>query len=181
MGAVRSVALLRGINVGGKRPVPMAELRDVFEAAGLDDVRTYVQSGNVVFSHDERDAVVLTDRLEQAIAERFGSDVAVVLRTADELEAVVRANPYADLVPLAPATALHVTFLDRRMEPSVLSVEGADFAPEELAVVGRDVYLFLPGGIGRSKLAARVARQVAPVRATTRNWNTVRKLRELAS
>jgi uncharacterized protein (DUF1697 family) len=166
------VALLRGVNVGGKGQVPMARLRAMFESLGHTDVATYIQSGNVVFTSAR--ALKSAAPLEAALADTFGLTSAVVLRTPDELAAVIEHNPYPE-AESAPS-ALHVTFLPSPPDRTeVAKVDAASFAPEEFTVRGRDVYLHLPNGMGRSKLAPVLARRLGP-EATARNWNTVKKL-----
>jgi uncharacterized protein (DUF1697 family) len=170
-----SVALLRGINVGGSHKLPMADLRAVFADAGHRDVTTYIQSGNVVFTHAGRSAVALQKDLEQRIAAATGFAVPVVLRTARELAAVVAANPF----PRATPTTLHVVFLGAAPEPGAMNGIDADaFAPERFARRGRDLYLHLPDGMGRAALP-RALDRVAP--GTARNWRTVTTLAEMAA
>jgi uncharacterized protein (DUF1697 family) len=166
------VALLRGINVGGRTKVPMKELRALFETMGFTNVTTYVQSGNVVF---DATAAPKAGAIQARIAEAFGFDVAVVLRTAKELAAVMAANPFP-----ADAAKVHVVFLHKAPVPSAFAkVDAAVFAPEEFALGRKELYLHLPNGVGRSKLAAALVRQ-APPEATMRNWRTVETLVELS-
>jgi uncharacterized protein (DUF1697 family) len=169
------VALLRGVNVGGARKLPMKELVPALEELGLEDVETYIQSGNVVFRGPTGKAK-LTTQLEQAIEQRFGLDVTVMLRTAAELKKLVGANPYVDDV-----ANVHVAFLDRK--PAAAAVKKLDpdrSPPDELTVVGTEVYLHFPNGYGRTKLGGDYLERVLGVRATARNWRTVTKLLELA-
>lgn len=154
----RHIALLRGINVGGNRIIKMADLRAIFEAAGARDVETYIQSGNVVFS----DARPSAARFEKQIAKATGFDVPVVLRTAAEWAAI--AHPYEQ------GEHVHVFFLPAA--PGAVKVVAA--APEAYVVKGRDVFLYLPNGIGRSKLAGALMKALPT--ATARNWRTVEQL-----
>jgi uncharacterized protein (DUF1697 family) len=170
------VALLRGVNVGGKAKLAMADLREIVAGCGFEDVRTYIQSGNVVFTTPGKadpDAVAAT--LATAIA--AGSSVApdVVVRTAAELAAVVDANPF--LRRGEDTAHLHVSFTGTKPDLGIDDL--ARYAPEEAATAGREVYLFLPNGMGRSKLAADLARRSRPP-GTARNWRTVTKLLEMA-
>jgi uncharacterized protein (DUF1697 family) len=176
---VRQVALLRGVNVGG-RPLSMSTLRAALTAAGCTDVVTYIQSGNVVLAPPQPAPDDLGTWLEREITEVAGFEVPVVLRTAEELEATVAANPYPD----AGGTRLHVVFF--ATDPGTAVIDALDlaaFAPEACTLVGRDLYLHLPNGMGRAKLpvalerAGRSARP--PAVGTARNWNTVLKLVEL--
>jgi uncharacterized protein (DUF1697 family) len=166
------VALLRAVNVGGRK-VPMAELREVVEGLGFDDVRTYIQSGNVLFSASRapRPAV-----LERAIQGRFGLSVDVVLRSAADLRRAVERDPFPD----AERSRLHVGFMAKKPAASAVSaIDRAVFLPEQFAVVGRELYLHLPNGMARTKLPDHVLRRIK-VATTIRNWNTVTKLAELA-
>jgi uncharacterized protein (DUF1697 family) len=170
------VALLRGINVGGKAKVPMAALRDVCVAVGCEDVVTYIQSGNVVLS-SRLTADKLQAALEAAIAEELGLSPAVMIRTAKEMAAVLASNPYS----ADDEKSVHVGFL--HVPPDAATKKclgGIDCAPEELTVVGRDVYLHLPNGMGRAQLPVKMDRCLRPLQVTVRNWRTVSKLVELS-
>ncbi len=171
---MKYVALLRGINVGGNRAVRMDALRNVVEKAGGTNVATYIQSGNVVFDHASRAEATLTRKLAGVIAKTFGfTDFSLTLRTAKQLEGVVEQNPFPD----APEGALHVLFLPAPVPRSKLdSLDGVATARERFDVVGRELYLCLPDGIGRSKLAAAANRHKALAGATARNWRTVQAL-----
>lgn len=171
------VALLRGVNVGGKNKVPMADLREAIEGSGQENVRTYIQSGNLVFTSRSADAQKVAASLEQAIAGRFGMNVDVAVRSRAELVAVVEASPYRQRGE--DPSKLHVVFLHGTAKASVRGIETDAYAPEEIAAVGRELHLFLPNGVGRSKLAADVARSKSR-RGTMRNWRTVTKLLEMA-
>jgi uncharacterized protein (DUF1697 family) len=172
------VALLRGINVGGHRKVPMAQLRDALGGAGFDGVRTHLQSGNVLVERDGRPDAVARD-LEAAIAAEFGFDVDVVVRTREELAAVVEADPLLDEVT-APKLH-HVVFLSGPPDTAARRrLEETDWGDERLAFAEREVYAWYPGGYQRSPLGAALARADLGVIATGRNWNTVTKLLELA-
>jgi uncharacterized protein (DUF1697 family) len=173
------VALLRGINVGGNRMVRMSDLREIFAAAGAQDIATYIQSGNVVFTHLERSQPTLAAELEKRIAKAAGFPVTVMLRSAAQLARVIADSPF----PEADADHLHVAFLSARPPANLPPIDARAFAPERCAVVGRDLYLYLPNGMGRSKLAAAVLARPTAIGAagTARNWRTVLKLSELAS
>lgn len=173
-------ALLRGINVGGAKKVPMAELRTLMEGLGYGDVRTYLQSGNAVFSSDGGDEDSLAAELSGAIEEHFGFGVGVLVREHAYLRAVREACPF----PAAELEAkqLHVTYFSQPVDAErFASVEPAAFLPEEFRLGDRVLYLYAPDGLGRSKLAEVLAkpRLLKGVLATTRNWNTVVKLEEL--
>lgn len=169
----RFVALLRGINVGGHRKVRMEDLRAWVADAGARDVATYIQSGNVVFTHPARSGRTLGADLAAAIAKASKLDVDVIVRTADEWAQVIERQPFAG----AAAEHLHVAFLGAAPPADALgALDAARFAPEACQLVGRELYLYLPNGMGRSKLAAAIARPKALAAATARNWRTVLQL-----
>ena len=172
------VALLRGINVGGHRLIRMADLRDMIAAAGGRDVATYIQSGNAVFTHAGRAAAKVAADVAREIERAAGFAVSVVVRTAPELAAVIADNPFARADP----DHLHVQFLaSRPAAGSLAALSPAAFAPERYVLHGREVYMHLPSGLGRSKLAGAFAK-VKPVAAlaTARNWRTVLELDRMA-
>jgi uncharacterized protein (DUF1697 family) len=167
-------ALLRGINVGGKNKVPMPQLKELFEGLGHADVVTYIQSGNVVFRAASADARAIEER----IADVFGLDVSVVLRTGAELSAAAAANPF--LVRGAETKPLYVVFLAREPAMEAVAELDPDRSPgDRFSVNGRDVYLDLPNGAGRTKLNLDYLERRLKVKGTARNWNTVLKLVEL--
>jgi uncharacterized protein (DUF1697 family) len=171
------VALLRGINVGGKAMVPMADLRETCASMGCEDVVTYIQSGNVVLRSPLR-ADKLQAALGAAIGERFGFEPAVMIRTAEEMAAVVARNPH----PGADEKHLHVGFLHAAPDTATEGCLGTiDCAPEQVAVVGRELYLHLPNGMGRAALPVKMERCLRPTPVTVRNWRTVTKLVELTN
>ena len=172
------VALLRGINVGGHRKVPMVELRQVMDGLGWTDVRTHLTSGNAVFTAGERSTAELAAELEAAIAGHFGFPVACLVRTAGELRAAADACPYpaADLDP----ARLLVLFLDRAPDAGRLAaVDPAAFAPDEFRAGERELYCWFPNGMGRSKLPGALEAACRGRTVTGRNWRTVTKLLEM--
>jgi uncharacterized protein (DUF1697 family) len=171
------VVLLRGINVGGKTKIAMAALRDTCASVGCEDVVTYIQSGNVVLE-SKLTADKLRAALEGAIAGEFGFNPAVMIRTVKEISAVVDRNPFAG----TDDKTVHVGFLHAAPDAATKKCLGAiDCAPEELTVVGRDIYLHLPNGMGRAALPVQMERCLRPTPVTVRNWRTVTKLVELSS
>jgi len=160
------VALLRGINVGGKNMVPKAALIGAFENAGATNVRTYIQSGNVVFDSPT------SDKVSARVSKRLG--VPVVTRTASELTKVVTNNPFL----ARGEDKCHVVFLaDRPAKGAALDPERSP--GDEFAIVGREVYLFLPNGVGKSKLTNDYLDRRLGTTSTVRNWRTVLKLVEM--
>jgi len=156
----------------------MPELRALLTDAGFENVRTYVQSGNVVLiSQASPDKVAA--RAEKLIAERFGFDVDVIARTADELAEVVRLNPLADVAE--NPKRYQVSFCDGEPDPEAVEKVAAAAAPsEKLVAVGRELYAWHPDGVGRSKMWTKLAGSGLGVRATARNWTTVTTLLDMA-
>ncbi len=157
----------------------MPDLRALLSDAGLEDVRTYVQSGNVVVTSDA-DASQLAAEAERVIADRFGFEVDVIARTGEELADVVARNPLAEVA--VDPKRYQVSFLEAEPDPEVFERMAAMAADSERVVaIGRELYAWHPDGIGRSKLWAKLGGTGLGVRATARNWTTVTKLLEMAS
>jgi len=173
----RFVALLRGINVGRAHQLGMPRLTELLTGRGYGNVRTHLRSGNVVLDSDLSEAELAAD-LSGAIEEEFGFDVPVVVRTGAEIAAVVAGDPFAT-VATDPARYL-VTFLPE--PPAAAAVDALPPADSgEYLVRGRELYLWLPDGIANTPLAGWKWDRLLGVAGTGRNWNTVRKLAELAS
>ena len=172
------VALLRGINVGGKNMLPMKDLVGMFVAAGCGDVTTYIQSGNVVFRAEAKMAEGLGSLIASRVEERFGLRIPVVLRTAAEMERVIRENPF--LLRAADAEMLHVSFLaDLPGADRVAGLDAGRSAPDAFAVVGREIYMRLVNGAARTKLTNAYFDSKLKTVSTMRNWRTVLKLAEM--
>lgn len=170
------VALLRGINVGGRSSLAMADLRAVASDLGYEDVATYIQSGNLVLS-TRRSPATVAKELAAAIATSSSVTPAVVVRTHGQLAEIVAGNPF--LQRGEDPAHVHVLFTDGAAKRLLAEVDLASYGPEEAIAVGPDLHLLLPNGVGRSKLAADVGRQKAPV-GTQRSWTTVLKLLAMA-
>jgi uncharacterized protein (DUF1697 family) len=171
------VSMLRGVNVGGHKRLKMSELGKLYESLGFTDVRTYVQSGNVVFSHASRDTETVARQIEKKLSTRLNLDVAVFVKTPGELSNLVDRNPFKKNEP----NRVHVTFLST--EPDKLltdKIEAVRADGEAFFIHDREVYLFTPNGYGRSKLSNSFFEKMLNVRATTRNWNTVIALLNMA-
>lgn len=175
-------ALLRGINVGGKRKLPMAELRQLMEGLGHQGVRTHLQSGQAVFGTGRGDEESLAAELTGAIEKHFGFSVDVIVRDHAYLAAVAGACPF----PAAglEGKELHVTYFSAPVTAERFAeIDRAAHLPEEFRLGDRALYLYVPAGLGRSKLAEVLSRPRINkgLIATTRNWNTVVKLVELTA
>ena len=173
------IALLRAINVGGTKKLLMAELRAMFEGVGCTDVRTYIQSGNVVFRAEPALAARIPGLIEANIATTKGFQVPVVTRTAAELDAAVRGNPF--LAAGADPAQLHVGFLAEAPSAARIAELDPDRSPRDaFEVRGREVYLHFPNGTARSKLTVDYFDRVLGTTVTIRNWRTVGKLVDMA-
>jgi uncharacterized protein (DUF1697 family) len=175
----RRIALLRGINLGPRNRIAMPELREALTEAGYQNVRTYVQSGNIVLDSDQKPAA-LERACERLIEERFGLEIQVVVRTRDELAEVVERNPLGDVA--TDPKRYQVSFLAEPLDPERVEQLNAVAADSErLVAAGRELYAWHPDGVARSKLWARLAGTGLKVKATARNWNTVETLLRMAS
>lgn len=175
----RFVALLRSVNVAGHGRLAMNELRASIEGLGYKDVSTYIQTGNVLFSAAPRSDTAVAGAIEARLSEDFGDAPAVIVRTVAELARIGRSSPYAKAG--ADPGRHHVTFL--ATAPTKKALAALDLPPsgrDELVVDGREVYVFTPDGYGGSKYTGTFLERRLGVVSTTRNWNTVSKLCELA-
>jgi uncharacterized protein (DUF1697 family) len=174
------VSMLRGVNLGRHNRMKMEGLRALYESLRLRDAQTYVQSGNVVFRTDERDLSLVAKRIEKGIEKSFSFRPDVIVRTCAEMRDVVARNPFAKRRGIEPSKLL-VTFLasepDREGRDKVLKMKTD---PEELRIDGREVYIYFPDGIGRSKLSWTAIGKTLKTSGTGRNWNSVTKLLEMA-
>src|SRR5579859_6821661 len=181
-GATTYVALLRGINVGGHRPIKMLELQRMCAAMGFGQVRTYIQSGNVVFTSLESDESpeALRQRIEAEIAARFGFPVTVVLRTAAELERIIAGCPFA-ADALAEGENLYLALLAGAPSPQAVErLRASESGSDEFRIMGREVYLLYRRSARDTLLTNAFIERVLGVAATTRNWRTMRTLAEMA-
>lgn len=170
------VALLRSINVGGKHVVPMDELAGYFEEAGCQNVRTYLQSGNVVFHCRNKFDGRHTSRIAKRVLSTRGFEPKMLILSPEELRCAAANNPF----PTTSGKALHFFFLESASErPDLARLESAKASTEKFELAGKVFYLYAPEGVGRSKLPAAVERSLG-VSATARNWNTVAKLLAMA-
>jgi uncharacterized protein (DUF1697 family) len=171
----RYVALLRGINLGARNRVPMARLRELVEQQGAIDVRTYIVSGNVVFTSSEP-APKLRAGIEHAIESEFNIQILVVVVTAAELKRIVKDNPYSHAKPGTLHVAFAVTPLTR---DDAQALKKLDFPPEELTAASTHVYMHLPTGFGTGQLNREMDKLIGK-RVTVRNWRTVQTLAQMA-
>jgi uncharacterized protein (DUF1697 family) len=173
------VALLRAVNVGGRNSVSMPKLREALVDRGLEDVTTVLQSGNVVFTSSKSEAAV-TKLVRETLADAFGLEGAVIVRSAAEMASVANTNPFVKRGEERDPKTLHVAFLERSSAKAATAKLDPDRSPPDaFAVRGREVYLSYPGGSGRTKLTLSYLERVLGVEGTARNWRTVQRLAEL--
>ncbi len=176
---MKKVAILRGINVGGKRKMLMAGLKSLLLNLGYTDVCTYIQSGNVVFETDiKKDNLQIAEELASAINNQYGFDVPVIVREGREIEEIVTKNPFSSA---CEAERLHVVFLKEVPFPELIGeIEQYDFSPDKLEFFNQHVFIYCSGKYSDSKLTNRFFESKLKVSTTTRNWKTVLKLSELS-
>ena len=177
---MRYAALLRGINVGGNKKIPMAALRELMQGLGYTDVVTHLQSGNVVFSSPRQPAEKLAHAIAGRIASEFAMDVKVVIRTGGEIADVIKRSP----LPAGPEnpSRFFVAFLaPAPTAEAVTAMESQSFDPDQIWISGTEAFLWCPVGAADTKLTNNFLEKRLGVTATSRNWNTVRKLAELTS
>jgi uncharacterized protein (DUF1697 family) len=175
----RHIVLLRGINIGSRNRISMPELREALEDAGFKDVRTHLQSGNVVLESTAKPESVAR-KCEKVISERFKLEIPVVVRTRAELAGVVKRNPLAKVA--TDPKRYQVSFLSARPSANVVrELKDAAADSEQVVAIGREVYAWHPRTIARSKLWTKLAGKGLGVTATSRNWATVEALLELSS
>ena len=174
------ICLLRAVNVGGHNVVEMDRLRELFVSLRLQNPRTYVQSGNVVFETAVKDLRPLAGRIQEAIGREFGFQPEVILRTREELRGAANANPFAARGDVEPAKLLVVFLQGTPPAAAVRKVHEMKTDPEEVRIRGREVFIHYPQGMGRSKLAWTAIEKALGTAGTGRNWNSVMKLLEMA-
>ena len=174
------IAILRGINVGSGRKVPMTDLKKLCESMELQNVQTYIQSGNVVFELGRPEAILMLEmRLQQAFSETFGFDIPVIVRTDEEWAESFAQNPFLKEENL-DIERLHLTFLKELPKPELLEkIKGYQYLPDRYEIIGRNVFIFCAAGYGTSKLVNSFFESKLKVPATSRNWKTVLKLHDL--
>jgi len=177
----RYATILRGINVSGQKKIRMADLTKLYESLGFTNVRTYIQSGNVVFESVPGEPGKLVLDIEQAIRNTYDFEVPVMVRTRAEIRAAIRSNPFLKETGI-DVTKLHLTFLEHAPEKSsVQTFDPGSIGQDRYLIKDDNVYLYCPGGYGKTRLSNTFLEKQLGVRATTRNWKTVNALHDLLS
>lgn len=175
------ISLLRGINVSGQKKIPMTELKLLYESLVFENVTTYIQSGNVIFSSAENYESKLCDLISNKIREVFGYDVEVIIRSKNTWSEVIKNNPFIKRSEVDPKK-LHVTFLSQiPVEINTDELDKVKDSTEQYVISDKEIYFYCPEGYGRTKLSNNLLERKLKVTATTRNWNTVMKLFEMAN
>jgi uncharacterized protein (DUF1697 family) len=173
------VSLLRGINVGGHHKIRMDELKELYESLGFKDVLPYIQSGNVVFTSDEADLTRLRRQIEEGLEKKFGFHVEVIVRTSAELKEIIDNNPFQNQQSKESKWVV-VMFLESRPDETAQEdLLKTYVGPEELFIIGKEVYIYYTEGIGRSKLSHSLIEKKLKTVGTARNWNTILQVQKL--
>jgi len=173
--------MLRGINVSGQKKIAMKDLKSLYESLQFNNVVTYIQSGNVIFSSNKSDVAKLSRIIEKEIDQVYGYVVPVIIRTAAEFKKVMKKNRYLKKTDIDLAK-LHITFLSAEPQSAAITkLNEVKNISDEYFIDGKEVYLYSPGGYGKSKLSNVFLEKKLDLSATTRNWKTVSKLYELSS
>jgi len=174
------ISMLRGINVGGHNIIKMDALRALYESLGMQSAQTYVQSGNVVFRTSESDAVRLAKKIQGGIEKSFTCKPEIILRSAAELADTIARNPFAKRRDIEPAKLLILFLASEPNSEARKRVLAIKAEPEELHISGREVYIYFPNGMGKTKLPWTTIEKLLGTPGTGRNWNSVTKLLEMA-
>ncbi len=174
------ISLLRGINLGSRNRISMPDLAALYQKLGFDNVKTYIQSGNVVFETDQKmNSKDLEVLLKQAILDNFNLQVPVIIRSLDEIEKICSQNPFLDKEDMSK-DKLHVTFLADLPElVHTEVVKNLDYKPDKCIILNKEVYLYCPINYGETKFSNTFLEKKLKVTATTRNWRTVSELYKL--
>ena len=174
------ISILRGINVSGHKLIKMDTLRQLYADLGFENVKTYIQSGNVVFQFKKAEKKMLAEKIEKKITKRFGFKVPVLVRELDEYKAIIKQNPFTKK-PQRDISFLHITFLsDQPTEENVAKIKSGQYQLDEFQLIDKSIYLYCPNGYGNSKLTNSFFETKLKVTATTRNWKTANELIAIA-
>jgi uncharacterized protein (DUF1697 family) len=174
------IAMLRGINVSGHNIIKMEQLRASFAALGFSNTKSYIQSGNLVFEASNASTAGLVEKISRKILGDFGMSVPVTVKTAKEIDQIIKRNPFPKMPGIDPSK-LHITFLSTNPPPKALEqLLPLAAKSEQFRIIGQEVFLYCPDGYGNSKLSNTAVEKKLGVGATTRNWKTVNTLLAMA-
>lgn len=171
------ISLLRGINVSGQKKVPMQQLKELYEKLTFTSVQTYIQSGNVIFSSNEKDLAKLRERIENAIKKEFGFDVLVFVRTRADLEKIVKSNPFTK----QESESLYVTLLSQSPVEIPADLDKFKAPNDKYKIINDVIYFYCPDGYGKTKLSNNLFEKKLKLNATTRNYNTINALLKISN
>ena len=176
------ISILRSINVSGQKKILMADLKALYESLHFKEVATFIQSGNVVFKSDSKlTDVQLAQKIEKAIGAKYNFDVPVIIRSIEEWKKAISQNPFVREKNI-DLKKLHITFLSEvPASENVESIKSNDYLPDQFVIIEKEIYLHTPEGYGETKLSNNFFEKKLKTKATTRNWNTINKLFEMAS
>ena len=175
------ISILRGINVGGHRMIKMDALRQLYTDLGFENVKTYIQSGNVVFQFKQTENKKLADKIEKEITKKFDFDVPVLVKEFDEWKEIVKENPFLK-DSSKDVNFLHVTFLsDKPTEENFDKIKSGQYQQDEFQLIDKAIYLYCPNSYSNSKLTNSFFESKLKVTATTRNWKTINELMDIAN
>ncbi len=174
------ICFLRGINVGGKNPIKMADLKDIFTTLGFKNVQTYIQSGNIVFQAKKTSLLSLEQKISKRIVADFGFEIQVMVKDISEIKEIVKGNPFVENKSL-DQSKLHVTFLSEIPDvEQIIKISEGDYGDDEMICIHKSIYLYCPHGYGNTKLTNGFFEKKLKLYATTRNWKTTNHLLEIA-
>jgi len=175
------IAILRGINVSGQKKIKMADLRELLNNSGLEDLQTYIQSGNIIFKSSQRDSSKLAQLIKSKISEHYDFEVPVIIRDGEDWQSAIARNPFTEEKEGVDLQRVGVTFLENEPNRNLVSeIEERDYSPDEFVIDGKEIYLHCPTGFGKTKLTNNFFESKLKVTATTRNWKTVNTLIAMA-
>jgi uncharacterized protein (DUF1697 family) len=175
------VSFLRGVNMTGHNSIKMTELTGLYVKLGLKNAKTYIQSGNVIFSYDsEMPVVELSLAIEKNILDKFKFIIPVMTRSVDQLQELFSVNPYLEEKDFNPAKMAVIFLHEKPSDAQILKVAGVDFPPDKFKIIGSEIHIFCPNGFGKTKLYTNFFEKKMGVTGTARNWKTVTTLIEMA-
>lgn len=177
---MKYISLLRGINVSGQKKILMKDLQKLYEENGFTNLVTYIQSGNVVFESKEKSLAKIRVKIENAIQKKYGFDVIVFVIEPGFLKNVITKNPYSKRKDF-DAKKMYVAILsDTPSKDRIIELEKVKSGDDEFTILKEVVYLYLPGGAGKTKFSNNLIENKLKLDATTRNWNSMNEIYQLA-
>ena len=175
------ISFLRGVNMTGHNSIRMTELTKLYIDLGYNDAETYIQSGNVIFSSDDKISVSsLSANIERAILERFNFIIPVMIRTKKELGELSSTNPFLKETNFDPSRMAVLFLHDNPTDAQVQKLAGVDYPPDRFEIIGKDIFIYCPNGFGRTKLYTNFFENKMKVKGTARNWKTITTILEIA-